>query len=271
MARQLTDPQVERVVRSLRAHAIERFELVFVLGSGLGSFADALEHPRAVPFGEIDGLPQSRVGGHAGRLVLGELAGKRVLAQQGRVHLYEGWSAREVARSIRAFAALGCRGFVLTNAAGGLRPEWKPGTLMAITDHLNMQGRTALVPSERGSANPYSPSMRAALMLGARERGLELAQGVYAGLLGPNYETPAEIRALRAMGADAVGMSTVIEAAVAFACGAQVAGISLISNHAAGIAPGKLDHADVLAAGRAAEQRFGGLLQASAPHLLAAL
>jgi purine-nucleoside phosphorylase len=265
------DAEVERLTRSLTTHGIGEFELAFVLGSGLGAFAERLEHAQRVPFADIDGLPQPHVAGHSGQLVLGELAGVRVLVQQGRVHLYEGWTAREVTRAVRAFCSLGCRGVVLTNAAGGLHPQWKPGTLMRIADHLDLQARTPLVPSERSSGAIYSAELGAALDRGAKERGIALERGVYAGLLGPSYETPAEIRMLRAIGADAVGMSTVAEALAARSAGARVAGVSLITNLAAGISPTRLDHAEVLAAGRAAAQEFCSLLEGCVPHLAAAL
>jgi purine-nucleoside phosphorylase len=252
---------------SLRKHGIERIEVAFVLGSGLGAFADKLEKARVIPYGEIEGMPQSAVVGHAGKLVVGEIAGVRVLAQPGRVHLYEGWSVHEVTRAVRAIASLGTKAFVLTNAAGGIRAEWKPGTLMAITDHLNMQGRTPLARSEAGYACPYDAQLTDALAASARELGIDLQRGVYAGLLGPSYETPAEIRMLREFGADAVGMSTVAEVLAARACGCRVAGISLITNQAAGISPHPLSHAEVMESGREAAGRFSALLERAVPRL----
>jgi purine-nucleoside phosphorylase len=261
---------VEALAASLRKHGVERVELALVLGSGLGAFAERIERARAIPYAEIDAMPVSGVAGHAGKLVVGEIAGVRVLAQQGRVHLYEGWSAHEVTRAVRAIASLGCRAFVLTNAAGGLRAEWKPGTLMAIRDHLNLQGRTPLAHDEVAYACPYDDALRAALHATANELGLALEEGVYAGLLGPSYETPAEIRMLRAFGADAVGMSTVAEVLAARASGARVAGISLITNQAAGITGERLSHAEVIAAGKEAAGRFSALLERAVLRLAAA-
>lgn len=256
---------------AMAAQGLEGFELAIVLGSGLGAFAAALGGSRAVGYESLPGMPRSKIAGHAGRFVIGDVGGTRVLVQQGRAHLYEGWHPFEATRAVRAFAALGCRGVVLTNAAGGLHADWKPGTLARITDHLNMQGRTPLSMGERSSGPVYSESFGAALDRGARDSGLELRRGVYAGLLGPSYETPAEIRMLRGLGADLVGMSTVAEACAARACGMQVAALSLVTNHAAGIATQRLDHSEVLAAGEAAAAAISRLLSASVPHLRAEL
>lgn len=262
---------VDKLAASLRAHDVEGCELAFVLGSGLGVFAERLAGPRAIPYGEIDGMPRSAVPGHAGQLVVGDVGGRRVLVQQGRVHLYEGWNAHEATRAVRAFVQLGVRGVVLTNAAGGLRPEWEPGTLMRIADHVNRQGESPLLCAERGAGNPYAPELSAALEAGARDAGVDLVHGVYGGLLGPTYETPAEIRMLRWMGVDAVGMSTVAEALAAHAAGARVAAISCITNHAAGITGEKLSHDEVIETGKAAADRFCALLTAAVPHLLDAV
>jgi purine-nucleoside phosphorylase len=258
---------VERLAASLRAHGCERFEVALVLGSGLGAFAERLERAQAVPFTALDGMPTSAVPGHAGRMHVGELGGARVLLQQGRAHLYEGWSTEQVTRSVRAFAALGCRALVLTNAAGGLRREWEPGTLMRMTDHVNLQGRAPLRPSERACGCAYDAALGARIDDAAREAGVGLERGVYAALLGPSYETPAEIRMLAALGADAVGMSTVAEAAVGRACGMRVAAISCITNHAAGIGDAPLSHDEVVATGKRAASRFAALLERALPSL----
>ena len=263
--------QVDALAGSLRAHEVEGCELAFVLGSGLGVFAERLERPRVIDYADIDHMPQSGVPGHAGKLVVGELDGRRVLVQQGRVHLYEGWSAYEATRAVRAFVALGVRGVVLTNAAGGPRKEWAPGTLMCVDDHINRQGDSSLLPDERGAARPYSSALGEALDQGAQDAGVELVHGVYGGLLGPTYETPAEIRMLEWMGVDAVGMSTVAEASAACAAGARVAAISCITNHAAGITGEALSHDEVIETGKAAADRFCALLAASVPHLSRAL
>ncbi len=268
---QTRDAELDRLQRSLEARGADGVELCLVLGSGLGPFAERLVDPVSIPYEELEGMPTSGVEGHAGRLVLGELAGARVLVQQGRVHLYEGWSAVEVTRAVRALAGLGCRGFVLTNAAGGLNPDWSPGTLMRIADHLNLQGRTPLSPAGRGSGAVWSEGLGAALERGATEAGVDLESGVYAALLGPSYETPAEIRMLRWMGADAVGMSTAAEALAIREAGCRVAGISLITNLAAGLSPTALSHDEVVREGQAAAERFSALLEASVPHLVAEL
>jgi purine-nucleoside phosphorylase len=267
MSATTTRDDVARLAASLRKHGVEGVEIAFVLGSGLGAFAERIAHARQIPYAEIDGMPRSQVVGHAGQLVVGDIAGVQVLAQQGRVHLYEGWSVHEVTRAVRAFASLGVKAFVLTNAAGGLRAEWQPGTLMSIRDHLNLQGRTPLANSETAYGNPYDVALGAALAIAAREVGVELESGVYAGLLGPSYETPAEIRMLREHGADAVGMSTVAEVLAARASGGRVAGISLITNQAAGISGQRLAHAEVLETGREAAGRFSALLERSVPQL----
>jgi purine-nucleoside phosphorylase len=271
MSRATRASSVELLAGELRARAVRDFELAFVLGSGLGDFAERLADPVVVPYAELEHMPRSAVEGHAGRLVVGTLGGRRVLAQQGRVHFYEGWIGRQVTRAVRAFCALGCRGVVLTNAAGGVRADWKPGTLMRITDHVNMQGRAALAAGERAAANPWDEGFARAIDSAAAETRVTLEAGVYAAMLGPAYETPAEIRMLRSLGADAVGMSTVAEACAASAAGARVAGISLVTNPAAGLGEDKLDHRDVLAASRRASKRFCALLEAAVPHLAAAL
>jgi purine-nucleoside phosphorylase len=183
--------------------------------------------------------------------------------------LYEGWSAHEVTRAVRAFGRVGVRGLVLTNAAGGMRREWAPPTLMRITDHVNLQGRTPLLPGEGGSKATYDAELGDALDEAARASGVTLQRGVYAGVLGPNYETPAEIRFLHDFGADAVGMSTVCEAQAARAAGMRVAAISCITNLAAGLSAGPLNHAEVVEVGRQAAQQFCDLLEAAVPRLAA--
>ncbi len=260
---------VERLANSLRAHGVEGARVALVLGSGLGDFVDRVRGATAIPYASIDGMPQSSVPGHAGKLVLGEVGGVRVVVQQGRVHLYEGWSAHEVTRAVRAFGRVGVRALVLTNAAGGMKRAWTPPTLMRITDHVNLQGRTPLLPREAGSGNPYDAELGAALDEAARASQVPLERGVYVGVLGPSYETPAEIRWLTAFGADAVGMSTVCEAQAARAAGLRVAAISCITNLAAGLSPGPLNHAEVVEVGKQASQRFCDLLEAAVPRLAA--
>jgi purine-nucleoside phosphorylase len=252
---------------SLRAHDLEGAEVALVLGSGLGAFADALEGARAVPYAELDGMPTSGVPGHAGRLVLGEVGGVRVLCQQGRVHLYEGWSPAEVTRAVRAFAAVGCRGLILTNAAGGLRREWPPGTLMRVVDHVNRQGVSPLTADEAGTGSPYDEAAGAALDDAAADTGVRLERGVYAGNLGPAYETPAEVRMLARFGCDAVGMSTVCEALAGAAAGLRVCAVSCITNLAAGISAGPLSHDEVVETGLRAAGDFRALLEAAVPRV----
>lgn len=250
----------------LKSHGFEA-PLALVLGSGLGALVESLEGPRSISYEELEHMPQSRVPGHAGKLWHGKLGGVPVVCQQGRVHLYEGWSAEEVTRAVRSFAGVGVRAVCLTNAAGGLHDDWPVPTLMRITDHLNMQARTPLHPSERGHGSPYSPALGAAIDESARAVDFPLQTGVYAGLLGPSYESPAEIRMLQHFGADAVGMSTVCEAVAAKAAGLHVAAISCITNLGAGISPTKLDHAEVVEAGREIGSRFCSLLEDAAPRL----
>lgn len=265
------DSSIELLVSALAERGVGVARLAFVLGSGLGSVAERLEEATAIPFASLPGIPVSRVSGHAGTLHVGRLGGVPVLVQAGRIHRYEGWSAREVARSVRAYCRLGIRGVVLCNAAGGLRPDWAPGTWMRIVDHINLQGAAPLAEAEARRGNPYDPAFGATLERVARAAGMSLGRGVYAGLLGPGYETAAEVRLLRALGADAVGMSTVAEAQAAAASGARVAGLSLIANLAAGLSAGPLTHDEVLAAGKAASAAVAELLLAAAEPLSRAL
>jgi purine-nucleoside phosphorylase len=265
------DLSIEPLVSALAERGARKARLAFVLGSGLGAVAERLDEADAIPFASLPGMPASRVAGHGGTIHLGRLGGVPVLVQAGRVHRYEGWTAREVARSVRAYGRLGIRGVVLCNAAGGLRPEWPPGTLMRIVDQINLQGATPLAQEEARRGNPYDPAFGVTLERIARSSGLSLERGTYAGLLGPSYETAAEVRLLRALGADAVGMSTVAESQAAAASGARVAGLSLISNHAAGLAAGPLTHDEVLAAGKAASAVVAELFLAAAEPLAHAL
>jgi purine-nucleoside phosphorylase len=255
--------EIERLKRSMTQHGVGGSEIAFVLGSGLGVFAERIEKARAIPYAEIEGMPKSAVPGHAGQLVVGEIGGVHVVAQQGRVHMYEGWSVDEVTRCVRAFAGVGVRTIVLTNAAGGIRDDWPPGTLMRITDHLNLQGRSPLAASEAGIGNPWNAAAGNALAAAAKKRRVVLEKGVYAGLPGPSYETPAEVRMLRWIGADAVGMSTVAEALAAHASGMRVAGISCITNYAAGVTDQVPNHDEVMDVGRKAAQKFSDLLESA--------
>ena len=239
-----------------------------VLGSGLGALADRVRDARRVPYGEIPGFHAPKVVGHRGELIRGTLGGREVLLLAGRFHMYEGHDAREAAFPVRVVHALGARTLFVSNAAGGIRRTFKPGDLMVIADHINLMFRNPLIgAAEPGETRfpdmsaPWSPRLQALLETAAREQGILLQRGVYAGLLGPTYETPAEIRMLERIGADAVGMSTVPEVIVARALGMETAGISLITNPAAGISVTPLDHAEVVEVGKQSGEAFCALVE----------
>jgi purine-nucleoside phosphorylase len=234
-----------------------------VLGSGLGGFADALREPRRVPYAELSGMPEPAVSGHAGNLCLGLVGDVRVACLQGRAHLYEGHSVERVVFGVRLLAALGCRAVLLTNAAGGIGDFLKPGDLMLITDHLNLSGVNPLVgPAPDGlprfpdMTTAYCPELRAAARSAAAHAAVELAEGIYASMLGPSYETPAEVRMLGLLGAHAVGMSTVPEVLALRQEGVRVGAVSCITNLAAGRSGALLDHAEVEAVATSARERF---------------
>jgi purine-nucleoside phosphorylase len=239
-------------------------EAAIVLGSGLGAFVGKVNVVAKFPFNEIPGLPVSRVQGHAGELLLAEFAERRWMIYRGRVHLYEGWSAQDVTRNISLAAEMGCKLAVLTNAAGSLNVMHYPGTWMQITDQINLQGATPLHGGSRflDMTGVYTPRYVREFTVLAQKCGITMNQGVYAGVLGPQYETPAEVRMLRAMGADAVGMSTVLEAIQARALDMEVVGFSCLSNWAAGIHQGPLNHEEVLATGAGAADQLAKLLLA---------
>jgi purine-nucleoside phosphorylase len=242
-----------------------RPETAIVLGSGLGSVAEAFGLEAEASFAEMPGLSASTVPGHAGRFVLSRISGKPVLIAQGRRHLYEGLTAHEVTAGIRLMHELGVKRVVLTNAAGAIKDSMAVGELMLITDHLNLQGTTPLLggPHFHDMSEVYSVAWRDRFLQAAAALPMPLHQGVYAALLGPQYETPAEIRMLRTLGADAVGMSTVPEAIQARALGMEVAGISMLTNWAAGLKPQTLDHSEVVAVGKEAAVSLAALLQAA--------
>lgn len=236
-----------------------------VLGSGLRDFAQAVENPTEVPFHDVAHWPVPRVPGHGATLVLGEVGGTRVACLSGRVHLYEGWRPADVVRPVRTLRLLGVETFVLTNAAGGMAPGFVPGDLMLVRDHINLTGSSPLVGGHEDALGPrfpdqsrvYDPELRELL----DRLDPSLREGVYLGLLGPSYETPAEIKAYQGLGAHAVGMSTVHEAMALNAMNSRIAAISLISNLAAGISETPLDHKEVIAAGLGAAKRFTELLR----------
>jgi xanthosine phosphorylase len=246
----------------LRARAPAPPRVGIVLGSGLGAVADAVADAVTVPYGELEGFPRPTVEGHAGQAVLGSLAGVPVAVLQGRAHLYEGGPLERLRTPVRALRAAGAEIVVLTNAAGSLRPDVGPGRLMAIVDHINLTGVNVLAGPNDAAIGPrfpalrdaYDPALLATARAAATETDIDLAEGVYLAVSGPSFETPAEIRAFRTLGADAVGMSTVHETIAARHCGLRVLAISAISNLAEGLSEEPLSHAATLRdAARAAE------------------
>lgn len=244
-------------------------KLAIVLGSGLGPFAESLEQDGAVPYADVPGLPVSRVPGHAGRFVIAHLAGRPILVAQGRVHLYEGWDAQTVTMSVRLMHHIGIETLLLTNAAGSVNPAFPPGDWMMLSDHLNLTGHSPL----RGGANffdmseVYDHGLRVLFQNAAAHAGIRLHLGVYAAVPGPQYETPAEIRMLEILGADAVGMSTVPEAIQARALGMRVAAFSCLTNWGAGISSNTLSHDEVAETGRQAAGTLIQVLHAALPKI----
>jgi purine-nucleoside phosphorylase len=258
-----------------------------ILGSGLGGFAAQVAGAVAIPYGEIPHFPQSTVEGHSGKLVLGTIGGVAVAVMQGRVHAYEGYAMEQVTFPTRVLGLLGCRTLIVTNAAGGIRTNLLPGSLVAISDHINLTGtNAALGPNEARFAlvkgagqrffdmsTAYSPALRKIAQAEAVRQRIALSEGVYLAVLGPSFETPAEIRAFRTLGADLVGMSTVHEVIVARHMGIEVLGISLVTNMAAGVpsigsaTAETIQHEDVMEIGRRVEQQFTSLLVALIPQI----
>jgi purine-nucleoside phosphorylase len=269
MTHVLSADRLENSLRTLR-NKQRQPRIALVLGSGLGAFADTLSDTLRVPYGEVPDMPQSAVAGHAGNFVFGRAAGRELIAMQGRVHMYEGYSAEQVVMGVRLMIALGARTLLVTNAAGGIRAGSSPGQLMLIEDHLNLTGYNCLAGPNDARLGPrfpdmsdaYDPQLRALAGAVAARLGIAVTSGVYAGLLGPNYETPAEIRMLAGLGAHAVGMSTVQEVIAARHMGASVLGISCITNLAAGLSDHKLSHAEVEATAQATRADFERLLRA---------
>lgn len=261
--------------RVIRARATDEPRIALVLGSGLGAFADELAEAVALDYAEIPGFARSTVEGHAGRLVLGKVAGVPIAAMQGRFHYYEGYEWEDVTFPIRTLGMLGIKTLVLTNAAGGLNNSLKQGSLMLISDHLNLIGTNPLRGANDARFGPRFPDLtdvydREFQEIASHEAHameLELRRGIYAALSGPSYETPAEIRMLRALGADAVGMSTVPEAIVARHMGLKVLGISCITNMAAGVLDKPIDHAEVIETGELVRATFSELLRRVIPKL----
>jgi purine-nucleoside phosphorylase len=261
--------QVKAAADAIRSRIPEVPPIGIVLGSGLGDFAGSLGGAVIMPYGELPHWPTSRVIGHDGKLVVGKAAGKTIAALAGRVHLYEGHDVGTVTFAVRALGLLGVRTLVLTNAAGGVNTGFSKGALMVIDDHVNLTGHNPLVGDNDERFGPrfpdmtevYSSRLRGIADSAGKAMGLLLPHGVYVALLGPSYETPAEIRYLRTIGADAVGMSTVPEAIVARHMNMDVLGISCITNMAAGVLPQPLDHADVMETARRIRGQFIALLE----------
>lgn len=238
-------------------------EVAIILGSGLGAVAETLSLEGECAFVDVPEIPIAHVPGHAGRFLWGRLGGRRVVVQQGRVHSYENHAASDVTAGVRLMAASGARQIVLTNAAGIINERFAPGEWMLLRDHLNLTGASPLIgrPAFIDMSEVYAPGLRFRLRAVAREQGLTLHEGVYAGVLGPQYETPAEIRMLKILGADAVGMSTVLEATEARAQGMEVVGLSCLTNYAAGVTAERPNHEAVLKMTAAAADAAGALLE----------
>jgi purine-nucleoside phosphorylase len=275
--------KAQAAVDFVRERAAVAPRVGIILGSGLGGFASQVKEAVAIPYAEIPHFPQSTVVGHSGKLVLGTIGDVPVAVMQGRVHAYEGYAMEQVTFPARVLGLLGCAKLIVTNAAGGIRADIPPGSLVAISDQINLTGHNAaLGPNEeRFACAPgagqrffdmtmaYSPELRKLAKDEAARQGIPLSEGVYIAVLGPSYETPAEIRAFRTLGADLVGMSTVHEVIIARHMGIEVLGISLVTNMAAGISGEVIQHEEVMDIGRRVEGQFTGLLTALVPQIAA--
>ena len=256
-----------------------RPKIGLVLGSGLGAFADTLSQAVRVPYAEIPSFPRSSAVGHAGQMVIGKSGQVPLAVMQGRVHLYEGYSAREVAFPMRVFGRMGMGAVILTNAAGGINPQYRQGALVVIKDHINLQGQNPLVGAHEERLGPRFPDMteaysreyREIACREGRELGMTMHEGVYAAMLGPSFETPAEIRYLRTIGADLAGMSTVAEVIAARHMGIKVLAISCVTNMAAGMLDQVLTHQEVLETGERVRGQFEALVRAVLPGIAAGL
>src|SRR5213596_2676552 len=261
--------RADKAARMIRARSNVEVSVAIVLGSGLGAFADELTERTAIPYDEIPGFARATVEGHAGRLVIGKIGETTVAAMQGRFHFYEGYSLEDVTFPIRVLKVLGVRTLILTNAAGSLNTEFTPGSLMVISDHINLMGVNPLIgpnderfgPRFPDLTSTYDPDLQSMVIEEAKAIDIDMRRGVYAALSGPSYETPAEIHMIRTLGADAVGMSTVPEAIVARHMGMQVIGISCITNLAAGVSDRPVDHTQVIATGESVREQFTELLR----------
>ena len=261
--------RAEHAARIIRSRTTETPRVAIVLGSGLGGFADDFDEPVGIPYEEIPGFGRSTAEGHAGRLVIGKVDQVPLIAMQGRVHFYEGYSLEQVTFPIRAFKLLGIKTLILTNAAGGVNVQLTHGALMVLSDHVNLMGDNPLRGPNDSRFGPrfpdltsaYSPELQEIAVEEAKALGIEIRRGIYAALAGPSYETPAEIHLLRSLGADAVGMSTVPEVIVARQMNIEVLGISCITNMAAGISDQPINHEEVMATGIRVRETFTQLLR----------
>jgi len=268
---------LDAAVDRIREHSELEPRVGMILGSGLGGLAEELDGRIEIPYSQIPGWPVSTAVGHAGTLVLGTLGGTPVAVMRGRAHLYEGVGADRVALAVRVLGRLGVRSLVVTNAAGGINLDYRPGLLVLISDHVNLQGTSSLVGPNDESLGPrfpdmsdaYDPELRAQARAAASRLGIEVGEGVYAAWLGPQFETPAEIRFMRAVGGDLAGMSTVQEVIAARHMGIRVLGISVVTNMAAGVLPARIDHDAVLEVGAAAAGSLTALLRELVPTLSA--
>lgn len=268
MVQAITKPMIEEAASFIRRTTDVQPEIGLILGSGLGVLGDELEDAVTIPYEDIPHFPVSTVEGHAGELLIGKLQGRNVILMRGRFHMYEGYEPERTALPVRVMKALGVTTLLVTNAAGGINLDFAAGNLMLISDHINFTGKNPLVgPNDNAlgvrfpdMSEAYSKRLRGIAKETAKELGFELKEGVYVGLLGPNYETPAEIRMFRTLGADAVGMSTVSEVIVARHSGIEVLGISCISNAAAGILDQPLSHEEVMETTERVKEQFLSLV-----------
>jgi purine-nucleoside phosphorylase len=271
--------RAEAAAKFIRRKTRLRPKIALVLGSGLGGFADEFAHATKIPYSKIPNFPQSTAVGHAGQLVLGKVENVEVVGMQGRVHLYEGYSVKDVVFPVRVFARMGIQAIVLTNAAGGIKKDFTQGRLVIISDHINLQGVNPLSGTNNDKFGPRFPDMttaydkkfRALTLSEGRRLSIDLGEGVYAALAGPSYETPAEICYLRSIGADLVGMSTVPEVIAARHSGMRVLGISCVTNAAAGVLDQPLDHKEVLETAERVKGQFIAVLRAVIRDIASAL
>jgi purine-nucleoside phosphorylase len=279
MKREYSTEAAIKAAKAIRKRASLEPKVGIVLGSGLGGLSKSIADAVRIPFGEIPGFPEVTVAGHEGAVIVGSLGGREIVALSGRFHMYEGHPAALAAFPVRVFHALGAHDLFVSNAAGGISPKLAVGDLMMISDHLNLMGTNPLVgEAQEGEVrfpdmtDAYNPGLRWLLRTTAESLGIKLREGVYAGLLGPSYETPSEVKMLRLLGADAVGMSTVPEVIVARALGMRVAGVSCITNAAAGVTGAALSHEEVLETTHRVSASFESLVteflaRSSAPQL----